>query len=148
MMSMVEDWGTARERQRKRRRWKWVAIAIVAVAVAPILATFIMGVIEGHTSVATPDRAIRTRAHASYIATAIAMLAAVTINYRIWRAADEVERRQMTDALALGGIVALVTLPILSLAAVPLGFDNPGMIGWGLAIAALVTLRIVQRLRG
>lgn len=145
---MVEDWGTARERHRRRWRWKWVAIAIAVVAVAPILATFVMGVIEGYSSVATPDHAIRTRAHASYIATAIAMLAAVTINYRIWRAADEVERQQMVGALALAGIVALVTLPILSLAAVPLGFDHPGMIGWGLAIAALVTLRIVQRLRG
>jgi len=145
---MVEDWGTARERQRKRRQWKWVAIAIVAVAAAPILATFVMGVVEGYTSVTTPDHAIRTRAHAGYVAAAIAILAAVLINYRIFRAADELERRQMTDALALAGIVALVTLPILSLAAVPLGFDHPGMIGWGLAIAALVVLRIVQRLRG
>lgn len=145
---MVEDWGTARERQRRRRRWKWVAAAIAVVALAPLITTFVLGMVEGYSEVADPARAIRTRDHAGYIAIAIAMLGALVFNLRIWRNADEVERQQLTAAAAVTGIAALIALPVLSLAQKPLALPNPAMIGWSIAIAALVATRIVQRLRG
>ena len=145
---MVEDWGAARERQRRRRRWKWVAMAIAVVALAPLVTTFVLGMVEGYSEVANPERAIRTRDHAGYIAIAIAMLGALVFNLRIWRNADEVERQQLTAAAAVTGIAALIALPVLSLAQKPLALSNPAMIGWGFAIAALVATRIVQRLRG
>ncbi|WP_235515990.1 hypothetical protein [Sphingomonas sp. Leaf32] len=144
---MVEDWGTARERQRRWRRWKWVAAAIAVVALAPLVTTFVLGIVEGYSEVADPARTVHTRDHAGYIAIAIAMLGALVFNLRIWRNADEVERQQMTDAAAITGVVALIALPVLSLAAKPLALSNPAMIGWSLAIAALVVTRIVQRLR-
>ncbi len=143
---MVEDWGTARERQRQRRRWKWVVAAIAVVALAPLVTTFVLGIVEGYSEVADPARAIHTRDHAGYIAIAIAMLGALVFNLRIWRNADEVERQQLTAAAAVTGIAALIALPVLSLAQKPLALPNPAMIGW--AIAALVATRIVQRLRG
>lgn len=145
---MVEDWGTARERQRRRLRWKWVAAAIAVVALAPLVTTFLLGIVEGYGEVADPVRTIHTRDHAGYIAIGIAMLGALIFNLRIWRNADEVERQQMTEAAAVTGIAALVALPVLSLAQKPLALANPAMIGWGIAIAALVATRIVQRLRG
>lgn len=145
---MVEDWGTARERQRRRRRWKWVAAAIAVVALAPLVTTFVLGMVEGYSEVADPARAIRTRDHAGYIAIAIAMLGALVFNLRIWRNADEVERQQLTAAAAVTGIAALIALPVLSLAQKPLALPNPAMIGWSIAIAALAATRIVQRLRG
>ena len=145
---MVEDWGAARERQRRRRRWIWVAAAIAVVALAPLVTTFVLGIVEGYSEVADPARAIRTRDHAGYIAIGIALLGALVFNLRIWRNADEVERKQMTEAAAVTGIAALVALPVLSLAAKPLALPNPAMIGWAVAIAALVATRIVQRLRG
>lgn len=145
---MVEDWGTARERQRRWRRWKWVAAAIAVVALAPLVTTFVLGIVEGYSEVADPARAIRTRDHAGYIAIGIAMLGALVFNLRIWRNADEVERQQLTAAAAVTGIAALIALPVLSLAQKPLALPNPAMIGWGIAIAALVATRIVQRLRG
>ncbi|MGW8190195.1 hypothetical protein ACWGL2_07875 [Sphingomonas hankookensis] len=145
---MVEDWGAARERQRRRRRWIWVAAAIAVVALAPLVTTFVLGIVEGYSEVADPARAIRTRDHAGYIAIGIALLGALVLNLRIWRNADEVERQQMTEAAAVTGIAALVALPFLSLAAKPLVLPNPAMIGWAVAIAALLATRIVQRLRG
>lgn len=145
---MVEDWGTARERQRRRRRWKWVAAAIAVVALAPLVTTFVLGIVEGYSEVANPTRAIRTRDHAGYIAIGIAMLGALVFNLRIWRNADEVERQQLTAAAAVTGIAALIALPVLSLAQKPLALPNPAMIGWAIAIAALVATRLVQRLRG
>ena len=145
---MVEDWGTARERQRRRRRWIWVAAAIAVVAVAPLVTAFVLGVVDGYGEVAYPARTFRTRDHAGYIAIAIALLGALAFNLRIWRNADEVERRQLTAAAAVTGIAALIALPVLSLAQQPLALPNPAMIGWAFAIAALVVTRIVQRLRG
>ena len=145
---MVEDWGATRERQRRRRRWKWVAAAIAVVALAPLVTTFVLGIIEGYGEAADPARMIRTRDHAGYIAIGIAMLGALVFNLRIWRNADEVERQQMTEAAAVTGVAALIALPVLSLAAKPLALAHPAMIGWAFAIAALVATRIVQRLRG
>lgn len=145
---MVEDWGTARERQRRRRRWKWVALVIVAAIAAPIVAAFVLGIVDGYTSHGIigpgPDR----RPHIGYVGMALAVLVAVAVQYRLWRAADEVERGQINVALGLAGVVALSTLPVLSLAAKPLALANPAMLGWGLAVATLIGTRIVQRLRG
>lgn len=145
---MVENWGTARERQRRRRRWKWVALVIVAAIAAPIVAAFVLGIVDGYTGRGVvgpgPDR----RPHIGYVGMALAVLVAIAVQYRLWRAADEVERGQINIALALAGVVALSTLPILSLAAEPLALANPAMLGWGLAAATLIGTRIVQRLRG
>ncbi|WP_294324239.1 hypothetical protein [uncultured Sphingomonas sp.] len=145
---MVEEWGTARERQRQRRRRTLMIMAIVTAALAPLLAVFLLGLVEGFSGAYDPDRAIQTRSHAGYIATAIALLVVLVVKYRMWRSSDEVERQQVTAALAMAGIVALASLPVLSLAEQPLGFKFPALIGWAIAIAALVTTRIVQRLRG
>ncbi len=143
---MVEDWGTARERQRRRRRWKWVAAAIAVVVLAPILAAFLLGVLDGVISAVSHP--VDRGQHLNWIGVTVAMPLVIAIQYRLWRAADEVERSQINIALAIGGITALATLPILSLAQQPLGIGNPAMIGWSLASAALVMTRIVQRLRG
>lgn len=144
---MVEDWGAARERQRQRRRRTWMIVAIVTAALAPLLAVFLLGVVEGYSGAQDATRAIQTRSHAGYISAAIALLVVVVVKYRMWRSSDEVERQQVTAALAMAGIVALVSLPVLSLAERPLGFHLPALIGWAFAIAALVVTRIVQRLR-
>lgn len=145
---MIENWGAARERQRRRRRWKWVALVIVAAIAAPIVAAFVLGIVDGYTGRGVvgpgPDR----RPHIGYIGMALAVMVAIVVQYRLWRAADEVERGQINIALALAGVVALSTLPILSLAAAPLALDNPAMLGWSLATATLIGTRIVQRLRG
>lgn len=148
MTHMVDDWGTARERARVRRRWKWVGIALALVAVAPVAATFGLGLVEGLASVRNPSGVVHTRDHAPWLGVAIMMVAAVAVQWHLWRGSDEVQRRAVADALALAGIVAFVALPVLSLAQKPLGLASPAMLGWGLAIATLVGARIVQRLRG
>lgn len=145
---MVEDWGTARERQRRRRRWKWVVLVIVAAIAAPIVAAFVLGIVDGYTGQGAPGPAPDRRAHIGYVGMALAVLVAVTVQYRLWRAADEVERGQINIALGLAGIVALSTLPVLSLAAKPLALPNPAMLGWSLSAATLLGTRIVQRIRG
>lgn len=145
---MVDDWGTARERSRKRRRWKWVALALVAAVAAPMVAAFLLGIMDGYTGVHDPAGGTDSRAHIGYVGMALAMLLASVVQYRLWRNSDEVERAQINVALALAGIVALTTLPVLSLAQGPLALGNPAMLGWGLAAATLIGVRLVQRLRG
>ncbi len=145
---MVDDWGTAREAQRKWRRWKWVALAMVLVVLAPVAASFGLGLVEGLTSAHDPARTVSLRDHIGYVGMVVAMLVALAVQYRLWRNADEVERAQINVALALAGIVALTTLPVLSLAQAPLALKNPAMFGWGLAAATLIGVRLVQRLRG
>lgn len=145
---MVDDWGTARERQRRRRRWKWVAVAIALVVLTPLATSFGLGLVEGLTSVRDPSRTVTTRDHVAYLGVAAMILSVLAVQLWQWRAADEVERGQINIALALAGVAALASLPVLSLAQKPLALANPAMIGWGLAIAALVATRIVQRLRG
>ncbi|KQN00388.1 hypothetical protein ASE78_04540 [Sphingomonas sp. Leaf25] len=148
MMSMHDNWGTTRERSRKRRRWQWVGLAVVLVVLAPIAASFGLGLVEGIWSVRDPGTTVSTRDHIGYVGVAMTMLVALAVQYRLWRAADEVERGQIATALSLAAIVALTILPVLSLAQGPLGLRNPAMIGWGLAAATLIATRIVQRLRG
>ncbi len=148
MTPMTDDWGTNRERARKRRRWTTAAIAAVAVALALPLAVFVLGIVEGFTGAHDPARAIPTRDHAGYLGIAFAMLVALVVNVRLWRGGDEVERAAIVAALATAGIVALTTLPVLSLAAEPLALRNPAMLGWGLSVATLIGMRLVQRLRG
>lgn len=145
---MVEDWGTARERQRRRRRWKWVAVAIALVAVTPLATSFGLGLVEGLTSAHDPAGTVATRDHVAYLGVAAMILSVIAVQAWQWRAADEFERARINSALALAGVAALASLPVLSLAQKPLALPNPAMIGWALAIAALVVTRIVQRLRG
>lgn len=145
---MVEQWGAARERQRQRRRWKWVAVAILVVTLAPLVAAFLLGLFEGIASEPGQPSPIDTRAHLNWIGLALAMPLVTAVQYRLWRNADEVERGQMNAAMALAGVVALATLPVLSLAQGPLELKNPAMLGWGLAAATLIATRILQRLRG
>lgn len=145
---MHDNWGTARERSRKRQRWQWVGLAVVLVVLAPIAASFGLGLVEGVWSAHDPATTVRTRDHIGYVGIAMTMLVALGVQVRLWRAADEVERGQINVAVALAGIVALTTLPVLSLAQAPLGLRSPAMIGWGLAAATLIGTRILQRLRG
>jgi len=144
---MVEQWGAARERQRQRRRWKWVAVAIALVVVTPLATSFGLGLIEGMASAHDPTRPVSTRDHVAYLGVAAMILSVIVVQTWQWRAADEVERGQMNAALALAGVTALASLPVLSLASRPLAISNPAMLGWGLAAAALIATRIVQRLR-
>ncbi len=145
---MTDNWGTTRERSRRRRRWKWVALVVVAAMAAPLLSSFVLGFINGFSGAHDPAQAIETRSHIGYVGMALAVLVALAVQYRLWRNADEVERAQINVALGLAGVVALATLPVLSLAQAPLGLKNPAMIGWGLAVTVLLGTRIVQRLRG
>ncbi len=145
---MTDNWGTTREVMRRRQRWKWVALAVVLVALAPIAASFGLGLVEGFWSARDPGTIVGTRDHIGYVGVAMTMLVALAVQYRLWRNADEVERAQINVALALAGVVALASLPVLSLAQGPLGLKNPAMIGWSLAVAVLLGTRILQRLRG
>ncbi|MEP9401764.1 hypothetical protein [Sphingomonas sp. VNH70] len=146
--SGVENWGTARERAARRRRWKWVALAAAAAVLAPLLAAFLLGIMDGYTGVHGPAGGTDSRAHIGYVGMALAMLVATAVQYRLWRNSDEVERSRINAAMALAGLVALTALPVLSLAQAPLGLANPAMLGWGLAAATLIGVRLVQRLRG
>ncbi len=145
---MVETWGTARERQRRRRRWKWVAVAIALVALTPLATSFGLGLIEGLSSARDPAGMVSTRDHVAYLGFAAMILSVIAVQTWQWRAADEFERGRINSALALAGVTALASLPVLSLAQKPLALSNPSLIGWALTIAALVVARIVQRLRG
>lgn len=136
------SWGERNVERRTRRRW--------ALAGAGVATSIVFGLAGQYvTFVGRFVAPVSEAADAGSLLWAVGLILATAILFRlIWREIDEVQRRRLVNAAAVGGIASMVLLLLAQAAGRILPLAEPMMAVFVGAAAVLIAAIVFQRIRG